>query len=134
MTELEAQQLIAQGDAIDSNQAASTAEAAGMSLAPVNPDAAAMDWMMIPELLAFAICGIFPETAPHYTDAAKLDLARKIAPVAEKYGWNGPGDSPELMLAVGAFGFSMPAIMAYRARKIAQAQPPEEGKPDGSPE
>ncbi|AYR24549.1 hypothetical protein RC54_12230 [Herbaspirillum rubrisubalbicans] len=89
---------------------------------------------MIPEALAFVICGMFPEVAAAYTDDAKLNLARKIAPVAEKHGWNGPGDSPELMLAIGAFGFSMPAIMAYRQRKILADKKSEEGKPDGSPE
>ncbi|ADJ63861.1 hypothetical protein Hsero_2362 [Herbaspirillum seropedicae SmR1] len=123
------QALIAQGDNIDAGTA-QQAQAAIAGPAPINPDAAALEWMMIPEALAFVICGMFPEVAPAYTEEAKLNLARKIAPVAEKHGWNGPGDSPELMLAVGAFGFSMPAIMAYRARKALADQKPEEGKPD----
>ena len=133
MTEQDMQALIAQGDNID-NDTAQQAQAAIAGPAPTNPDAAALEWMMVPEALAFVICGMFPEVAAAYTDEAKLNLARKIAPVAEKHGWNGPGDSPELMLAIGAFGFSMPAIMAYRNRKALAAQKPEEGKPDERPE
>ena len=96
------QALIAQGDNIDKNTE-QQAQAAIAGPAPANPDAAAMEWMLIPETLTFIICGFFPEVEPAYTDEAKMKLARAIAPVAEKHGWNGPGDSPEITLAMGRF-------------------------------
>lgn len=118
--------LLAKGAAIDTNEAAFTDAAAagliddkgGIVTAPApDPDAGAMEWMIVPEIIAWGITAVFPETREHYSDTAKMDLARKIAPVAEKYGWDGPGNAPELALAVGAIGFSMPAVLAYRTRK-----------------
>lgn len=142
MTEQEAQALLMQGTAIDTSEAAFTdAAAAGLlddrgrpMAAPVpDPDAAAMEWVIIPQTLAWGIKLVFPEVAECYTQAAELDLARKIAPVAEKYGWNGPGNAPELALAIGAIGFSMPAVLAYKARKEKSLQEPE-NKPQGGAE
>lgn len=136
MTEQEAQALLMQGASIDqTEQAAADLATTGTidesgKLVPAtapNPDAAAMEWVVVPEIFAWAITCIFPEVQAAYTPEAKMDLARKIAPVAEKYGWNGPGNMPELTLAIGAIGFSMPAILAYRARKEAAAEAEAQG-------
>jgi hypothetical protein len=141
MTEQEAQMLLAKGTAIDTNEAAFTDAAAagllddkgGIVAAPApDPDAGAMEWLIVPEIIAWGITAVFPETQENYTAAAKMDLARKIAPVAEKYGWDGPGNAPELALAVGAIGFSMPAVLAYRARKEKALEGPENGSAEGA--
>lgn len=135
MTEQEAQALMMQGAAIDQGEAAAAELAVTGTVAPAqaNPDAAAMEWLIVPEIIAWGITAVFPETLQHYSDEAKLNLARKIAPVAEKYGWNSPGDAPELGLAVGAIGFSMPAVLAYRARKEKAAEEAEKGAAGGVP-
>lgn len=118
--------LLMQGAALDQQGAAATEAAVGGVIdgqgnivpAQADPNAAAMEWLIIPELMAWAITTALPETKEHYTQESKMELAQKIAPVAEKYGWNGPGDMPELGLAVGAIGFSMPAVLAYKTRKM----------------
>ena len=131
MTEQEAQALLMQGAAIDhGEEEAAQIAVTGTAAQPQNPDAAAMEWLIVPEIIAWGITAVFPETIPHYSDEAKMNLARKIAPVAEKYGWSSPGDAPELGLAVGAIGFSMPAVLAYRARKEKSPEGPE-NKPQG---
>ena len=133
MTEQEAQQLIAQGDTIDTAQAQHAQEAiGGVPAAPPHPDAAAMEWFIVPKSLAWLVTTLFPETASAYTDEKCLELARAIVPVAEKYGMNGPGDSPELTLLGAAAMFSMPAIMAHKKRKKEAADKEAETVTDGS--
>lgn len=137
MTEQEAQALIKEGAGIDTGEAAHAEAAAagqldgrGQIVAP-DPDARAMEWFLIPKTIAWALTTIYPELAPHYTDAKCLELARAIVPVAEKYGINGMGESPELMLAIGCVGFGAPAYMAHRQRKAEQAAREREGQDDG---
>lgn len=132
MNELE--NLVAQGAAIDAGIDLENQEAAGVAEVPGNPDAQAMEWVIVPEILAWVITTIYPETKPNYTEGSKMDLARKIAPVAEKYGLNGLGDSPELMLCIGAVGFAMPAYLAHKARKQLNEVKDEKDAANGSPE
>lgn len=112
--------LINQGAAIDSGAQVEQMESAGI-VAPPTGDNAAMEWLIVPQMLSFVITTIFPETKENYTLENNMELARAIVPVAEKYGWTGVGESPELMLGVAALGFSMPAILAYKTRKEAKA-------------
>lgn len=143
MTEAEAQALINEGAGIDAaaaqySEAAATGQLDGNGgvIAP-DPDAGAMGWIIVPEMLAWAITTVFPETQKHYTDAAKMNLARAIAPVAEKYGWEGAGEQPELMLVVAVAGFAAPAYMARRERiaeAAKQAEAARIGAGDGSRE
>lgn len=125
MTDQEMQALIAEGTAIDAGQAAHDAAAAegriddkGGIIAPVDETTAkAAEWFMIPKALAWAITSVFPETTPCFSDEKCMELAKAIVPVADKYGLNGPGDSPELALVVGTAFFCMPAVAAYKQRK-----------------
>lgn len=139
MTEVEAQKFLLQGSAIDTTESAAAelaasgeVDASGKIVAPAapDPDAAAMEWLIVPQMMAWTIKMVFPEVAANYTPEAEMDLARKIVPVADKYGWNGPGNAPELALAVGAIGFSMPAILAYKARKENALEGPQ-NQPQG---
>lgn len=130
--------LIGKAQGIDNGQAEYTEAVAdgrvderGHVLAP-DPDAAAMEWMFVGEMLGFVAKAILPETAPHYTDAQSLHLARAFVPVAEKYGWSGNRLAPELALAMAGFGFAMPAIMAYRERKMVAEAQEQGGAGDGS--
>lgn len=142
MTEQEALSLINQAGAIDQGIAAAEAEAtappgapggAGMAVQAVPPElAAAAEWFIIPKALAWAITTVFPETKPHYTDEACLELAGAIAPVAEKYGLNGPGDSPELTLLMATGMFCVPGYLAYKGRKDAIAAAAEAQRQGGA--
>lgn len=131
------QALINEGAAIDAGaQAHADAAAAGQLddkgniLAPVdNTLERAMEWIIIPKMLAWAITAALPETAPAYTDAKCLELAKAFVPVADKYGWSGLNDSPELSLIMCGAMFSMPAFLAYKARK-AQADAADPAKVD----
>lgn len=117
MSELD--NLVAQGAAIDAGIELESQEAAGIPAVEVDPMAAINEWMLVPELLTYVITAIYPETEAHYTEEKKIKLAAAIVPVAEKYGINGVGDSPELLLGFAAFGFAMPAWNARKARKLA---------------
>lgn len=143
MTPAEAAALVREGEGIDLGEAEHAAAAeAGMldtNGAIITPDenARAAEWFMVPKMLAWAITAVFPETAPHYTDAKCMELAKAIVPVADKYGISGMGDSPELMLLMGTGMFCLPGYMAHKQRKAAaleaaaQAQQ-EAGGGDGS--
>ncbi|RFP36151.1 hypothetical protein [Duganella sp. BJB476] len=128
MTEQEAQALINAGGGIDAGEAAhAEAAATGMldgrgQIVAEDPNAKAMEWFLVPKTVAWAITTIYPEVAEHYTDAKCLELAAAIVPVAEKYGLNGMGASPELMLVIGCIGFGAPAFIAHKARKKAEEE------------
>jgi hypothetical protein len=151
MTEQEAQALIAEGAGIDAGAAAHAEAAAtgnldtkGNIIAAPDPNVELMEkaknWFIIPKTLAWAITAVLPETAPAYTDDRCMELAKAIVPVADKYGWNGLDDSPELMLLMGSAMFCAPGYLAYKARqnakKEAEAKARETGggEPDGSRE
>lgn len=146
MTEQEAQALVAEATAID-GAAAAHAEAAaagnldakGNALPPPDPvdetAAKAAEWFIVPKTLAWAITAVFPELAEHYTDAKCMELATAIVPVADKYGWSGVGDAPELTLLVGTAFFCMPAYQAHQARQAAKklAKKPAAPRAEGEP-
>lgn len=141
MTPQEAQALINEGAGIDAGQAAhDEAAATGMLddkgqiiVPPDDSQARAMEWFIVPKTLAWAITAVFPETAKHYTDEKCMELARAIVPVAEKYGLNGIGESPELMLLVGTGMFCAPGYLAFKARKAAQIEQAEKDHAAGRP-
>lgn len=119
--------LLQEGAAIDIGEAAHADAAAagqldqrGQIIVP-DADAGAMEWVFVGEMLGALAGAIFPEVEKYYTDEAALRLARKIAPVAEKYGWQGMESSPEIGLGLAALGFAMPCVMAYKTRKAEAA-------------
>lgn len=129
--------LIQAGAGIDSGEAAhAEAAASGQidargNIVRTDPDAAAMEWMFVPAIIAMIAKAILPETEAHYTDERCMELARAFVPVAEKYGWSGNAMSPEIGLAIAGFGFAMPAWLAYRVRRAAALVELEKA-PDGS--
>lgn len=146
MTEQEMEALVREGEALDTGAAAYAEAAAsgnlddkGQIIAPPDPvdetAAKAAEWFIVPKTAAWAITAVFPELAEHYTDAKCMELATAIVPVAEKYGWSGVGNSPELALAMGTAFFCLPAVQAHRhrqaekAKKAQQEQKRAEGEP-----
>lgn len=136
MTEQEMESLVREGDAIDAGAAAYAEAAAsgnlddnGKIIAPPDPvdetAAKAAEWFIVPKTLAWAITAAFPELAEHYSDEKCMELAKAIVPVADKYGWSGVGNAPELTLAMGAAFFCMPAYGAHRARQAEKAKKAE---------
>lgn len=132
----EAKAMIAEGEGIDAGQQAAL-DTAGQLPAPAgvaaSDNAAANEWLFVPEIAAMVITELFPETAPIYTQDLNLRVAVKLAAVAEKRGWAGSESSPEIGLGIAAIGFSMPAVMAYKARKQAaiEAQQGQEAPAHG---
>ncbi|MBV6324369.1 hypothetical protein [Duganella violaceipulchra] len=143
MTPQEAEALVREGAAIDAGAAAHSEAAAsgnlderGQIVAP-DENARAMEWFMVPKVIAWAITAVFPETAPNYSDAKCMELAHAIVPVADKYGLSGVGDSPELMLLLATGMFCAPGYLAHKGRKekaIAEEKARLEGGSDGSRE
>jgi hypothetical protein len=140
MTPQEAEALVREGAAIDQG-AADHAEAAaagnlddkGRIMAP-DENARAMEWFMVPKVIAWAVTAVFPETAPAYSDAKCMELAHAIVPVADKYGLSGVGDSPELMLLLATGMFCAPGYLAHKARKakvLEEEQARQAGGGDG---
>lgn len=119
------EQMVAQGAALDAGAELENQEAMGLIQPETDPNAAAMEWLIVPQMLSFVIKTIYPETAAHYTEANEMQLAKAIVPVAEKYGWNGFNGSPEIMLGMAAVGFAMPAFLAHKARKQAETKKTE---------
>lgn len=133
MSPQEMEALVREADAIDAGAAAHAQAAAegnldakGEIMAPPDPAAQAAEkaaeWFIVPKTMAWAITAVFPELAPHYTDDKCMELANAIVPVADKYGWSGVGNSPELALAMGTAFFCMPAIQAHRHRQAEKAR------------
>jgi hypothetical protein len=140
MNEQAFEQLMAKGNAIDAGeQAHAEAEAAGLInergqiMAP-DPDAKAMEWLIIPQMAAMVAKAIYPEVAHLYSDERCLEVARAFVPVADKYGWAGSQIGPEVGLIMAGIGFAAPAYMAHRARKAALVKDKEAGGADGSRE
>jgi hypothetical protein len=127
MTEQEAQALIREGEGIDQGAAAHAEAAAagnldekGQIITPPDPMIEkAAQWLIVPQMLAWAITAAMPETAAAYTPEKQMELARAFVPVADKYGWDGIGDAPELTLVMCSVAFCAPGFMAYKARKAA---------------
>jgi hypothetical protein len=139
MTPQEAEALIREGAGIDAGEAAHAEAAAtgnldagGQIMVP-DETARALEWIIVPKMLAWAITTVFPETKAAYTDSAQMELAKAIVPVADKYGLSGVGDSPELMLLLGAGMFCVPGYLAHKARK-AKADAEEQARQAGTVE
>jgi hypothetical protein len=128
MDENEFAQLAQKGAAIDAGEAAhADAAAAGLldtrgNIVAPDPDARAMEWLIIPQMAAMVAKAMYPEVASLYTDERCMEVARAFVPVADKYGWSGSQIGPEVALIMAGVGFAAPAYMAHRARKALAAK------------
>lgn len=87
-------------------------------------EAGAKEWAQIPQMLGSLACMIEPELAKFYTWQACLSWGKSAQRTAEKYGWTGPDNMPELTLAASTIGFAIPTFLFLRVRirQVNQAQ------------
>lgn len=76
----------------------------------------ARQWGMVAFTVGGALGMLAPELRQVYTEDACMGWGRAMVPVAEKYGWSGPGNCPELGLLAATAGLAVPSFMAVRAR------------------
>lgn len=81
----------------------------------------AQAWAQIPMMLGAALSMVAPELQHVYTPAACEAWGAAMVPVAHKYGWNGPGNLPEVGLIIATASLAVPTVVIVRA-KIAEAR------------
>lgn len=79
-------------------------------------EAGAREWGAIAYMIGGALSMLAPELKPVYTEDRCLAWGTSVMPVAEKYGWNGPGSIPELGLAISTLGFAVPTALIIRSK------------------
>lgn len=81
-----------------------------------DPDTQARAW----GVLAYSIGGMLAVLAPElkgvYTEDACLKWGHSVVPVAEKYGWDGPSNVPELGMLLASLPLAVPTYFIVRAR------------------
>jgi len=106
-----------------------------------DPDTQAKAW----GVLAYSIGGMLAVLAPElkgvYTEEACLAWGHSVVPVAEKYGWEGPSNVPELGLLLASVPLAVPTFFIVRERlaelreakeKADEARTVENGAPAGA--
>jgi len=73
-------------------------------------------WGMIAFTVGSALSMIAPELRAVYTEEACMQWGASVVPVAEKYGWSGPGNMPELGLLMTTAGLAVPSFLAIKLR------------------
>jgi hypothetical protein len=84
-------------------------------------DSAAQQWGMMMFTIGGFACMIAPELKQVYAEERCFAWGQQANAVAEKYGWNGPTNMPELALIASTAGFAVPTYFLIRD-KMASAQ------------
>jgi hypothetical protein len=100
-------------------QAARAAEEATQQAAEVKAVSMAEAWATVPSMIGKLACIVEPALGQFYTPQACQEWGEAMVPVAEKYGWGGPGAMPEVNLAIVTAGMAVPTFMMLRV-KLAQ--------------
>lgn len=79
-------------------------------------DTQAREWGAIAYTVGGALAMLAPELKQVYTEDACFSWGRSAAVVAEKHGWGGPGDVPEIGLLISTAGLAVPSYLAIRMR------------------
>ncbi|OJA63795.1 hypothetical protein BGV68_01880 [Burkholderia ubonensis] len=86
---------------------------------PVDP---AAQWAMLPKVFGGILAMAMPELADVYSDAACAAWGAKMAPVADKYGWDAAstlgGWMPEISLAMATLPLALPTMAAIKQRRM----------------
>lgn len=81
----------------------------------------AQAWAQIPMMLGAGLSMVAPELQAIYTPDACEAWGVAMVPVAQKYGWTGPGNLPEVGLIIATASIAVPTVVIIRA-KIAEAR------------
>ena len=114
---------------VDGNSPEAQAQAAEEAAQATTAEAQALAWSMIPRTVGKLACMIAPELAPVYTDDACREWGEAMQPVAEKYGWGGPGALPELNLAIASAAMAVPTFFVLKIKLAAMRKAHEDAKP-----
>lgn len=85
----------------------------------------AQAWAQVPMMLGGMLAMIAPELQAIYTEENCHRWGERMVPVAQKYGWNGPSNLPEIGLAISTLGMAVPTVIVIRA-KLAQMKAAKE--------
>jgi hypothetical protein len=104
----------------------------------------AKEWGMVAFVVGNALAMIAPSLKSVYTEQACQAWGHAMVPVADKYGWNGPGNVPEIGLAIATIGLALPSYLAVKAelkkvapvpeKQPAKAEPPAQPKLEPMPQ
>lgn len=103
-------------DASPEAQAQAQATASAEAQAAHDAEERAREWGMVAYTIGSALSMLAPELRGVYTDDACMGWGRSVVPVADKYGWNGPGNVPEIGLLLATAGLAVPSVLAVRTR------------------
>jgi hypothetical protein len=110
-------------DEVDANspeaQAQRAAESAQAEAQQLRTVSEAEAWAAVPSMVGKLACMVAPELQAIYTAESCREWGESMVPVAQKYGWNGPGQLPELNLAIASAALAVPTWMVLRL-KLAQ--------------
>lgn len=84
-----------------------------------DPEHQAQAWAGVMAMIGGALTMIAPELEQIYTEKACLKWGAAVVPVAQKYGWDGPGSVPEIGLLIATLPLAVPSFFLVR-RRIAQ--------------
>lgn len=81
----------------------------------------AREWGAIAYMIGGALGMMAPELKAVYTESACMKWGEAVVPVAQKYGWDGPGGVPEIGLLIATAGLAVPSYLVIRM-KLAQLE------------
>ena len=86
----------------------------------------ARDWAVIPFTLGGMLSMVAPELRPVYSEERCLAWGTYAHATAQKYGWNGPSNMPELGLLAVTISMVLPTVPAI-AEKLREAKDAKSG-------
>lgn len=93
-----------------------TPEQAEAMQAEATAEAEAQAWAMIPAAIGSVLSMFAPELQAVYTEDACQRWGERMVPVAEKYGWNGPTNLPEVGLLIATASMALPTVLVLRVK------------------
>lgn len=102
-----------------------TEEQAEEMQAEAKAEAEAQAWAMIPAAIGSVLSMFAPELQAVYTEDACQRWGERMVPVAEKYGWNGPTNLPEVGLLIATASMAMPTVLVLRVKLAAMREAAE---------
>lgn len=103
-------------DEVDGDSPEAQAQQQAQAQAEDDAERQAREWGVVAWSIGSALSLMAPELRQVYTEDACLGWGRSMVPVAEKYGWNGPGNVPELGALMATAGLAVPSYFAIKAK------------------